>query len=307
MDIKRLFKKNNKMVQSAGGLMNSKTYYFILFFCIMGVGIAAITITTVNLNRQRFEDGMQQRLISEEDIKGNILADSIDVIDDNEVLSINTKDISQTESTANNSEVKVNAASVSDSKSDTDKQVESEGVSNKSQTASTKKQSVAGVTSKSARLVRPVLGNIVKEFAMDKLVFCNTLEEWTTHSGIDIACAKGTQVKAADEGVISEIKNDPRYGITIIIEHPGDLRTVYSNLAGSDMVQLNQKVEKGDGIAGVGSTALFESKMEPHLHFEVWEGYKPVDPEKYLPSRNRGTVLLCDEGDSFVCHIRYVR
>lgn len=90
-------------------------------------------------------------------------------------------------------------------------------------------------------------------------------------------------VKAVADGVISEIKNDPRYGVVVIIDHKNGIKTVYSNLASDDMVTSNQKVKQGDVIGIVGNTALFESAEQPHLHFEVLMDNEPVDPLAYLP------------------------
>ena len=65
----------------------------------------------------------------------------------------------------------------------------------------------------------PVEGEIIKEFAKDKLVYSDTLKEWVTHTGIDIKAEKTTIVKASEAGTIKSIKNDPRYGLTVVIEH----------------------------------------------------------------------------------------
>ena len=66
---------------------------------------------------------------------------------------------------------------------------------------------------------KPVEGDIVRDFAVDNLIYSNTLQEWTTHTGIDIKADKTTVVKSAEAGTVKTIKNDPRYGLTIIIEH----------------------------------------------------------------------------------------
>lgn len=65
----------------------------------------------------------------------------------------------------------------------------------------------------------PVEGEIIKEYAKDKLVYSSTLQEWVTHSGIDIKAEKTTIVKASEAGTVKSIKNDPRYGLTVVIEH----------------------------------------------------------------------------------------
>lgn len=129
---------------------------------------------------------------------------------------------------------------------------------------------------------RPVEGEIVREYAKDNLIYSATLEEWTTHMGIDIKADKTTVVKAAEAGTVKSIKNDPRYGLTIVIEHEDNFQTVYSNLLTSEFVVEGEKVEKGQSIGTVGNTAVFEIADEPHLHFEMLKDSLPVDPNIYI-------------------------
>lgn len=129
---------------------------------------------------------------------------------------------------------------------------------------------------------KPVDGEIVKEYAKDNLLYSNTLQEWTTHLGIDIKADKTTVVKAAEAGTVKTIKNDPRYGLTIVIEHENGYQTIYSNLLSSEFVVEGEKVEKGQSIGTVGNTAAFEIADEAHLHFEVLKDSIQVDPNIYL-------------------------
>lgn len=131
--------------------------------------------------------------------------------------------------------------------------------------------------------IMPVYGNIIHDFAMDRLVYSKTLEDWRTHSGIDIAASRGTAVKAVAAGTICDIRNDPKLGCTIVIDHENGFKTVYANLASTDMVLPNQIVEQGESIGSVGDTAIFEIASEPHLHFEVLKNDEVVDPKLYLP------------------------
>ena len=128
----------------------------------------------------------------------------------------------------------------------------------------------------------PVEGEIVKDFAQDNLIYSNTLEEWTTHTGIDIKADKTTVVKSAEAGMVKTIKNDPRYGLTIVIEHENGFQTVYSNLLTSEFVVEGENVEKGQSLGTVGNTAAFEIADEPHLHFEILKDSVQVDPKLYL-------------------------
>lgn len=129
---------------------------------------------------------------------------------------------------------------------------------------------------------RPVEGDIVREYAKDNLIYSETLKEWTTHMGIDIKADKTTVVKAAEAGTVKSIKNDPRYGLTIVIEHEDSFQTVYANLLTSEFVVEGEKVEKGQSIGTVGNTAVFEIADEPHLHFEILKDSLPVDPSIYI-------------------------
>ena len=128
----------------------------------------------------------------------------------------------------------------------------------------------------------PVKGEITTEFAKDKLVYSNTLQEWITHNGVDIKADKTTVVKASAEGTVKSIKNDPRYGLTVVIEHANGYSTVYSNLLTAEFVVQGEKVKQGQTIGTVGTTATFEIADEAHLHFEILKDSKYLDPELYI-------------------------
>ena len=153
-----------------------------------------------------------------------------------------------------------------------------------SNTTETNGKTEEKIETKSVELnfVRPVDGDIVRDFAVDSLVYSNTLQEWTTHTGIDIKADKTTVVKSAEAGIVKTIKNDPRYGLTVIVEHENGFQTVYSNLLTSEFVVEGEKVEKGQSIGTVGNTAAFEIADEPHLHFEILKDSVQVDPNIYL-------------------------
>ena len=129
---------------------------------------------------------------------------------------------------------------------------------------------------------KPVDGDIIRDFAIDSLVYSDTLQEWTTHTGIDIKADKTTVVKSAEAGIVKTIKNDPRYGLSITVEHENGFQTVYSNLLTSEFVVEGEKVEKGQSLGTVGNTAAFEIADESHLHFEILKDSIQVDPNMYL-------------------------
>ena len=73
----------------------------------------------------------------------------------------------------------------------------------------------------------PVFGEVTLEYAMEQLVYSKTLEEWRAHSGIDLRADWGTPVKVVADGIVAEIKNDPRFGVTVVVEHGSGLKTLY--------------------------------------------------------------------------------
>ena len=100
--------------------------------------------------------------------------------------------------------------------------------------------------------------------------------------GIDIKAPRTTVVKASEEGTVAAIKNDPRYGLTVVIEHVNGFKTVYSNLLTAEFVSEGDKVEKGQTIGTVGNSASFEIIDEPHLHFEILKDDIQIDPNMYI-------------------------
>ena len=160
---------------------------------------------------------------------------------------------------------------------------ESKSVSESEQANTTKQEEVGEEEEvKDPEFAMPVEGEILREFAKDSLVYSATLDEWITHNGIDIAADKTTVVKASEAGTVKSIKNDPRYGLTIVIEHVNGFSSVYSNLLTAEFVEEGETVEKGQTIGTVGNTATFEIADESHLHFEILKDNEYVDPELYV-------------------------
>lgn len=153
---------------------------------------------------------------------------------------------------------------------------------NKKNTTNNQSNTTKASETKDPTFQKPVTGEIVKEFAKDKLVYSNTLGEWITHMGIDIKADKTTVVKAAEEGTIKSIKNDPRYGLTVVIEHSNGFTSVYSNLLTAEFVVEGEKVKQGQTIGTVGTTATFEISDDAHLHFEIKKDGESLDPELYI-------------------------
>jgi murein DD-endopeptidase MepM/ murein hydrolase activator NlpD len=130
--------------------------------------------------------------------------------------------------------------------------------------------------------IAPVNGEIIKDFANEKLVYSKTLEEWTVHNGIDIKANKTTVVLSSSDGVVESIKNDPRYGLTVTIAHRDGFKTIYANLLTAEFVTEGENIEQGRTIGTVGENASFEIADEAHLHFEMMKDGEYVNPTLYF-------------------------
>ena len=129
---------------------------------------------------------------------------------------------------------------------------------------------------------KPTDGEIIAEFAQENLIYSDTLKEWITHTGIDIKADKTSVIKASADGVVTSILNDPRYGLTVVISHDEGYETIYSNLLTAEFVVEGEEVKQGQTIGTAGNTASFESGMESHLHFEIMQDGKYLNPSIYL-------------------------
>ena len=132
--------------------------------------------------------------------------------------------------------------------------------------------------------VKPAGGYVSREFSNDELLYTPTMNDFRTHSGIDITGDIGSPVSAFADGIITDIYNDALMGTTVVIKHSGGLVSSYSNLSEQlpQGIAVGAAVEVGSIIGGIGETALIESAEVPHVHFELYENEICVDPEEYL-------------------------
>ena len=177
----------------------------------------------------------------------------------------------------NNTETKTEVNKTTQTNNKKSINVEKEIKTNTSETKEQPKEVKKEIT-----FVKPTEGEIICEYAKDNLVYSETLKEWITHTAIDVKADKTSVIKAAADGIVKSIINDPRYGLTIVIGHDDGYETVYSNLLTAEFVVEGEEVKQGQTIGTVGNTAAFESSMEYHLHFELLKDGEYLDPTIYL-------------------------
>lgn len=130
--------------------------------------------------------------------------------------------------------------------------------------------------------IMPVEGDIIMEHCVDMPVYWQTLDQYMTHSGIDIACELETPVQVCDAGTVTKIDKESAMGITIEVNHGNGLISVYSNLSADGLIELGEVVTKGQVLGYVGQSSMFEFEDPDHLHFEIIKNGKAVNPADYL-------------------------
>ena len=128
----------------------------------------------------------------------------------------------------------------------------------------------------------PLAGQTVAVYAMDCLSYNETTRDWRVHNGVDIAVEEGAEVCAAADGTVYTTFNDDSMGMTVVIRHNGGYTTQYSSLAEELKVSAGDSVKLGQSIGCVGSTALVETAIGPHVHFSVAYRDTPMDPAEFL-------------------------
>ena len=98
--------------------------------------------------------------------------------------------------------------------------------------------------------------------------------EYSLHSGLDIATRENTEIHSAYDGVVIKAEYHEINGNYVVIEHSNTLKTTY-NHCNKLFIKEGEKVKKGDVIALVGATGYATGN---HLHFEVLLNGKYINP-----------------------------
>ena len=126
--------------------------------------------------------------------------------------------------------------------------------------------------------IMPVYGEVIKEFATEKLVYSETLGMWKTHPGIDIKAELGSSIKSASNGPVQSVEQDSFYGNVVKILDEDGYIFVYSNLDNEITLKEGDKIKQGEVVGTVGVSAAGELADQSHLHFEIIKDEMQVNP-----------------------------
>ena len=124
------------------------------------------------------------------------------------------------------------------------------------------------------KLPWPAEGPVVARFGKQYHAVYKSLE-LPQNNGIDIAIGKGEQVKAVFDGVVSKVFVMPGYNQCVLVQH-GNYFTLYCKMKGLS-VKAGDKVKVGQALGTIDTI-----NGQTQLHFEVWKGSAPQNPEQWL-------------------------
>lgn len=134
----------------------------------------------------------------------------------------------------------------------------------------------------------PVLNlDIIKSFSNTALQYNETLNQYEAHLATDFACEAGADVMSVCDGTVVEVGNSYLKGNYIVVNHGNNLKSVYASLDDNMLVKVGQNVNKGEVIGKVANSAFGELKQGTHLHFEMLDNDKRIDPAGYLTLENK--------------------
>lgn len=127
--------------------------------------------------------------------------------------------------------------------------------------------------------VSPMAGGVSQVFSGDELVFNQTMQDWRTHNGLDLAGAINIGVHAPSNATVAAVYEDPQWGGVVELTS-GDV-TIRLCGVKETRVSVGDTVQQGDTLAVLGEVPA-ESAETVHLHVEFLQQGQYVNPEEYF-------------------------
>ncbi len=145
------------------------------------------------------------------------------------------------------------------------------------ETSSAESATVSGTLPRPNYFELPLGLDILQDYSRTEPVFNATMGDWRTHNGVDFAGVIGDPVKASAAGFVTDVYDDPMYGVVMEIDHGGGITAKYCGLGKGSTIPVGTEVKTNDTIGYLG-TVPCESDAGAHLHMEMTENGEIVDP-----------------------------
>ena len=100
------------------------------------------------------------------------------------------------------------------------------------------------------------------------------------HEGVDIAAPTGERVLVVADGIVTRAGESPSYGRYVEVEHGSGLVSFYAHMGRIDgQAKAGAFVSRGATVGRIGSSG---TSTGPHLHFEIRQDGKPLNPAAFL-------------------------
>lgn len=136
-------------------------------------------------------------------------------------------------------------------------------------------------TGRSSSFTWPVQGDVLQAFSGNELVFNDTMQDWRTHNGTDIAAAVGAAVKAPVAGTVSAVAQDGQWGGVVEIAAADGVTVRLCGVTGISVKQ-GDAVKQGAQLGAMGDVPA-ELAAAPHMHVEFLKNGVYENPQDYLP------------------------
>lgn len=302
-----VLEKMNENPKEAGKFsrfFEEKGFYIILFLCVAAIGIAGYVLfiapaaadetadTTDKVldafpNGNSGDSGASAPSVSIPDNTvpdGTIIPSAFDdpetPEDGDSVETVKPQDDATAPVTEMSEEDAVEASKTTSEK----KQTENKETKDSKDTQSQQPQKTEDSAKDSAPtfFVKPVSGDIIRDFCVTELLYDRTMGDWRTHNGADFSATTGEAVVAIADGTVREVYRNEFYGTCVVIAHGGGMESRYYGLAEQATIAAGDSVKAGDTIGSVGTGSHFESLEPVHLHMELTIDGKYVNPGEYI-------------------------
>lgn len=130
--------------------------------------------------------------------------------------------------------------------------------------------------------IQPMSGaTIYKPFLDKELQYSNTYGDYRLHAAVDIVSDVSDTVTACGDGIVTEVKSDPLFGMTVTVDHGNGILASYSGLAESVAVVAGDTVSSTTVLGTIGLIPS-ESLDAAHLHLVFTKDGQIVSPLDYI-------------------------